>query len=425
MKWPKDYVNKIVVGDALKVLQNMPDESVHCCVTSPPYWGLRDYGVSGQLGLERTPTEYVKKMVRLFRELKRVLRKDGTLWLNLGDCYATGAGAVGDHPGGGERGHKWSGSSSRGSRYQRLLNGHGKRTGRKAMGPMTQPNRMPIEGLKPKDLVGMPWRIAFALQADGWYLRRDIIWHKPNPMPESARDRPTTAHEYVFLMSKNSQYHYDGEAIKEDTTGMAHSRGGGVNPKAQHPSSGWDKAPGSHGKVKRAPRSKQNKSFSGAVTAVVTRRNKRSVWTISTKPYGEAHFATFPPDLITPCILAGTSEKGVCSSCGAPHLRIVERKAMVKGPSKRREALAEFGRTAASGGMVEPPASRTVGWEPGCKCGKPAVPAVVLDPFMGAGTTGLVAAQLQRNFVGIELNPEYAGMARKRIAPELAQGKLF
>jgi DNA modification methylase len=191
-------------GDALEVLRTMPDESVNCVVTSPPYWGLRDYGTAGQLGLESSPWEYLERMTDVFREVRRVLRKDGTCWVNMGDCYATGAGKVGDHPGGGTQGERWKDS-----------NQDPKRSSPRPRGPMTQPNRMPQTGLKPKDLVGMPWRLAFALQDDGWYLRQDIIWHKPSPMPESVRDRCTKAHEYLFLLAKSERYYFDQNAILE------------------------------------------------------------------------------------------------------------------------------------------------------------------------------------------------------------------
>jgi hypothetical protein len=235
---------RILCGDAVAVLRTLPAESVHCVVTSPPYWGLRDYGAEGQIGLERTFPEYVERLVAVFREVRRVLRDDGTLWLNLGDCYATGAGAVGDHPGGGEQGARWKGKDTRPGDDKRrgvgrpLTNGrgeaqavpggdmHGGHRGSRGgspkqrhtgsnVGPMTQPNRLPQPGLKPKDLVGIPWRVAFALQADGWYLRSDVIWHKRSPMPSSVRDRPTGAHEYLFLLSKSERYFYDADAIAE------------------------------------------------------------------------------------------------------------------------------------------------------------------------------------------------------------------
>src|SRR5262245_47420632 len=193
----------ILRGDCREVLRTLPAESVNCVVTSPPYWGLRDYGVAGQIGLEETYSDYIDKMVGVFEAVRRILRKDGTVWLNLGDSYATGAGAVGECPGGGEQGARWRGDGSK--------RDYG-------LGPMTQPNRMPQAGLKPKDLTGIPWRVAFALQADGWYLRQDIIWSKPNPMPESVRDRCTKAHEYLFLLSKSERYYYDAEAIAEPAT---------------------------------------------------------------------------------------------------------------------------------------------------------------------------------------------------------------
>ncbi len=262
---------QLMQGDCLQVLATLPAESVQTCITSPPYWGLRDYGAEGQLGLEATPEAYVASMVAVFREVRRVLRDDGTLWLNLGDSYA--GSAVGGNDG---VPNEWQ------------------RPSRAAKAAISKAGR-------PKDLVGIPWRVAFALQADGWYLRQDIIWHKPNPMPEGVTDRCTKAHEYIFLMTKSARYFYDVEAVKEhsDQTGT---------------------------------------------------RNRRSVWTVTIKPYKGAHFATFPPDLIEPCVLAGS----------------------------------------ASGDTV-------------------------LDPFNGAGTTGVVAIQHGRRYIGIELNPDYLEMARKRI----------
>jgi DNA modification methylase len=295
------------VGDCRGLLAELPDDSVHCVVTSPPYWGLRDYGVAGQLGLERTPEEYVAVMVGVFREVRRVLRADGTLWLNLGDCYATGAGKVGDCPGGGAQGERWAGrSAKRGERTRALRDGRhaGKHTAMAALGPMTQPNRLPIPGLKPKDLVGIPWRVAFALQADGWWLRSDVIWAKPNPMPESVVDRPTKAHEYVFLLTKSEAYQYDADAIREPLAAKTFTAFG------THPrSKGGDRL----GKVKsdnwartvpdRKPRLDSDGNIAGA--------NKRSVWTVGTEPTPDAHFATFPRKLVEPCILAGCPAGGV------------------------------------------------------------------------------------------------------------------
>lgn len=227
---------RILLGNCLDRLKELPDESVHCCVTSPPYFGLRDYGHAGQIGLENSPQDFVNKLVEVFREVRRVLRNDGTLWLNLGDTYA--------------------GSGGAGNQFGQIQNGLAK---------YKQKGRPKDIGLKHKDLIGIPWRVAFALQADGWYLRQDIIWHKPNPMPESVLDRCTKAHEYIFLLSKNERYYFDSDAIKE-------------------PGNGQD--------------------------AADTLRNKRSVWQVNLQPFSGAHFATFPPALIMPCILAGCPEGG-------------------------------------------------------------------------------------------------------------------
>jgi DNA modification methylase len=245
----------------------MADQSVHCCVTSPPYFGLRDYGHDGQIGLEPTPEEYVQKMVEVFREVRRVLRDDGTLWLNLGDSYARQGGKV--------------------SEQSRHWDGRERDPG--AMHSTRHVDNMP--GFKPKDLIGIPWRVAFALQADGWYLRQDIIWHKPNPMPESVRDRCTKAHEYIFLMAKSERYYFDSESIKVSAKSSSEGiRFGGTKY-------------GDNNDPKYATKS-------GNVSKEYDTANKRSVWTVTTKPFKGAHFATFPPDLIEPCILAGCPEDG-------------------------------------------------------------------------------------------------------------------
>ena len=312
-------MNEILVGDAIEKLREMPQFSVQCCVTSPPYWGLRDYGIAGQIGLERHPHEYVEKMVAVFREVRRVLRDDGTLWLNLGDSYARNGGE--------------SGGENR-----ELLHMDG------AQRRMTS---IPEgSGLKPKDLVGMPWRVAFALQSDGWFLRSDIIWSKPNPMPESVTDRPTKAHEYLFLMSKGDRYLYDSDAIREpyaDATfdRIAYGCDSTEERLQRH-------QPGA--KERKDPKY-QKLNAKG--------RNRRTVWSIPTEPFSEAHFATFPEKLVEPCILAGA------------------------------------------------PAG-----------------AVVLDPFMGAGTVALVALKAGRQFIGVELNPEYAKIAEARIWQEKNQSRL-
>jgi DNA modification methylase len=263
--------------DVLEGLRTLPDNSVNCCVTSPPYWGLRDYGHQGQIGLEDTPQEYVTRMVEVFREVRRVLRDDGTLWLNLGDTYANTP--VGSFNGGGFK----DSSSQTG--------------GRDLSGVATSGvlNKLKASGLKQKDLCGIPWRVAFALQEDGWFLRQDIIWHKPNPMPESVTDRCTKAHEYIFLMTKNSKYYYDNDLIKEPVSSSTVNRLSQPNYQNQIGSS-------------RVP----NKT-NGNMKAVGNseKRNKRSVWTVTTKPFKGAHFAVMPQDLVEPCVKAGCPEGGV------------------------------------------------------------------------------------------------------------------
>ena len=380
-------IDVIIQGDALTRLRELPSESVDCCITSPPYYGLRDYGVEGQIGLEESPEAYVSKLVEVFREVRRVLKKEGTLWLNLGDSFASGKGTC-FNPGGG--------SSSLG-KSRKEAGAH----------PLDRGNISDLRasGLKPKDLIGIPWSVAFALRADGWWLRSDIIWHKPNCMPESCKDRPTKSHEYMFLLSKSKKYYYDAEVISEDA----------INTKM----------PGKNMRDTRETYGPQNGGNSGLRDLKQrykngdwpTKRNKRTVWTVATKPFAEAHFATFPPALIEPCILAGTSEKGYCPKCGKPWIRQVEHKNMVIRKTDRMADLGEFGRTQSSGTMLSPPATKTIGWLPSCQCGdlKP-VPGIILDPFFGAGTTGLVAKKLGRCFIGIELNEAYIGMAQKRVA---------
>lgn len=332
---------RIINADVMAGLAQLDEESVHCVVTSPPYWGLRDYGVPGQIGLEPTLGEHIAKLVEVFREVRRVLRKDGTLWLNYGDAYANDG--------------KWGGATS-GKHVAGLHGATG--VGRTKR----------VTGLKPKDLLMMPERLAIALQDDGWYVRARIIWHKPNPMPESVTDRPTKSHEHIWLMSRSPKYFYDADAIKEPSSPDSHARaargrsethkyadGGPGNQTIakKAPSAGTYRAPGVNPKAASAaldgPRSKQNASFAAAVSELVPYRNARDVWSIGSDPFSEAHFATFPPELAERCIKAG------CPSGGT-----------------------------------------------------------VLDPFGGSGTTGLVADRLQRDAVLIELNPAYAEMARKR-----------
>lgn len=320
---------RILIGDARERLRELPDGSVHTCVTSPPYFGLRDYGHPDQMGLEATPAEFVAGMVGLFREVRRVLRDDGTLWLNLGDSYASDT--------------KWGGSTS--GKHVRAQHGDS------GIG-----RRRTTSGLPPKNLMGVPWRLAFALQDDGWVLRQDIVWSKPNPMPESVTDRCTKAHEYLFLLSKGPRYYFDQEAILEPASPNTHAR---LAQNGLAEQKGSDRVPGkTNGPMKAVGRkfdpakgNKNNPSFDAAMAVMPAERNKRSVWTVATQPFSEAHFATYPPELIEPCILAGCPEGGT-----------------------------------------------------------------VIDPFFGAGTTGLVADRLQRNCIGIELNPEYAAIAQRRLA---------
>lgn len=347
----------IVVGDVREKLCELPTDSVHCVVTSPPYWGLRDYGVDGQIGLEASPVEFIATMVQVFEEVRRVLRPDGTCWINMGDSYAGSWGAQGRPNGVGEMSDRSVVSARSIAASPRFASCTGTR-GKEF-------------GLKPKDLVMMPHRLAIALQDAGWWVRQDIVWNKPNPMPESVRDRRTKSHEYIFLLSKSEKYYFNQDAISEPCSESTHAR---LSQNIQN-QIGSDRVPGKtngnmkavgrkmypgtgvgfgHGyDAKTKPRVKNNESFNAAMAVMPDRRNKRSVWTIVTQPYKEAHFATFPPELPETCIKAG------------------------------------------------------------CPVG-----GTVLDPFFGVGTTGLAADRLQRNCIGIELNPAYAEIARKRIQSE-------
>ena len=280
----------ILQGDSTEVMRGMEPESVHCVVTSPPYWGLRNYGVDGAYGLEPTLDEYIERMVEVFREVRRVLRKDGSLWLNLGDRYAHGA-----------------------TKPHSVMR-HGMEHGSSAWSLREQGTAPSLgNGLKPKDLIRLPWRVAFALQADGWWLRPDILWHKPNPMPESVTDRPTRAHEYVFLLSKSARYFYDADAIREPQ-----SEGTLERFKDGRLHSTYNKVGGS---------ARQKPDFTDSIPLGVmpdSKRNARTVWSIATQGFPGAHFATFPEKLVEPCILAGTSERGVCGVTGDPWARVTE-----------------------------------------------------------------------------------------------------
>jgi DNA modification methylase len=345
-------INKIHQYNVLNTPWPLEDNSVDCCVTSPPYWGLRDYGVVGQLGLEKTPIEFVDRIVKVFEEVKRVLKPEGTSWLNLGDSYN------GSGKGGNPEGSIWSGF-----------------VGNKDREAQAKQKKTDVKGLKPKDLVGIPWMVAFALRSAGWYLRSDIIWAKKNCMPESVTDRPTRSHEYIFLLSKSAKYHYDHEAIKEpalydaDGTGTAarKARQKEINksmPDAQRAGirpAGFKDAEKMNGKhsEKQRGHSRRHNGFNDRWDKMTHEeqctgmRNKRDVWTVSPAQFPEAHFATFPEQLITPCILAGCPKDGT-----------------------------------------------------------------VLDPFMGAGTTALVAKSHGRNYIGFELNPEYITIAENRLKKE-------
>ncbi len=333
--WQNDRVT-LHCGDALETLKQLPDESAHCCVTSPPYFGLRDYGVEGQIGLEQTPDEYIAKMVEVFQEVRRVLRSDGTCWINIGDSYANDS--------------KWGGSS--GGKHVSALHGDS------GIG-----RRKRLTGLKSKDLIGIPWMLAFALRSDGWYLRQDLVWSKPNPMPESVRDRCTKSHEYIFLLSKSARYFYDTDAIKEPsvTNDLRRPYGSpGANQLDKRGRQGNGQLRTAAQSFKRE-NSKRAQVIPGQSVGThrpdrlesdydLNTRNRRSVWQVATKPFKGAHFAVFPPELIEPCVLAG------------------------------------------------------------CPAG-----GTVLDPFAGSGTTGMVASSHNRNSILVELNPQYCELIKERV----------
>lgn len=337
-----------------------------------------------QIGLEKTPEEYVEKMVLVFREIWRVLRDDGTVFLNLGDSYAQSGG---------------SGSGEYQKRHKQF--------GKVAEAGTAQNPKSAPPGLKPKDMCGIPWWLAFALQADGWTLRSDIIWYKPNPMPESCTDRPTKSHEYIFLLTKKPKYYYDAEAIREP-----HLTADTDKRFENGPSTG-------KGKTEQGNYSMQ---CCGAYNP--NGRNKRSVWTVTTHGYPDAHFATFPPKLIEPCILAGTSEKGVCPECGKPWERIVEKSTRFEGGSgkagktseqvnsKGKWAGIQYGENIKLGPVVD---TKTIGWEPSCSHIGDPVPGITLDPFAGSGTVAAVSKLHKRRSIAIELKLEYCDLTVKRI----------
>lgn len=361
---------RIIIGDALRELRKMPDESVNCVVTSPPYFGLRDYGMKGQIGLERTFGRYLEKLVAVFREVRRVLRSDGTCWVNMGDSYAGSWGAQ-SRPDGNLKGASVLHARQIAAHPKATRTGNLERfSSRRDKAVVAGPAHLSVSGIKPKNLVGQPWRLAFALQADGWWLRSDIIWSKPQPMPESVSDRPTRAHEYLFLLTKSARYWYDADAIKEPVSGEAHRRFAGhivAKNATRAPDGLRTSASFGRGAGFRAGKNettgdrtkegfnerwkvKNNDLFHAGTGDLVENRNKRSVWTIPTQPNPDAHFASFPEALVTPCVLAGCPGGGV-----------------------------------------------------------------VLDPFGGTGTVARVAEDLGRGWILIELNPEYAAMAKRRL----------
>jgi len=381
---------KIIQSDCLDGLRTLADGSVHCCVTSPPYWGLRDYGHDGQIGLEATPEAYVERLVEVFREVRRVLRDDGTCWLNLGDSY--------NNAGSSKNGTGLDGNMRGGATGADGECGYKKRDLRHAL---------KSSGIKHKDLVGIPWRVAFALQAEGWYLRQDIIWHKPNPMPESVRDRCTKAHEYVFLLTKSGRYFYDSEAVAEP------SKTAGSTKRF------------SSSRCVASGRTATGLEATGEPMTVASTRNRRSVWTIAARSYKGAHFATMPPQLAETCLRAGTSEAGCCSLCGTPHERVVDRKRVATRPGTDTKVTGDK----MTDGNRDPErhvtTTTTTGWRPTCSCNASVSPCTVLDPFGGSGTTLAVAAELGLNGIGFELNPEYIDLANERINKSRQRVPLF
>lgn len=355
----------LINNNSLKALRGIPNDTFQAVVTSPPYWALRDYFHEDQLGSEETPEEYIEHLVEILREVRRTLRYDGTLWLNIGDSYNNNSG------------------------YSRAKK-EWKRKGRE--GGSADKKAIKHSSVKIKDLFGMPWRVAFALQQDGWYLRCDIVWKKTNPMPDGAKDRPTHGHEYIFLLSKSPKYFYDYYAVLEESHEQpsGEQRFGAKNQKGTF-------------------RCDQERVFEH-----YGKRNKRSVWETSVSTFKGDHFATYPPQLIEPCILASTSEKGCCAKCGTPYERVFEKeKTKVK---EDRATLINDEELCVEKDVV---ALVHKGWEKKCQCDTQEIrPCLVLDPFSGMATTGLVALDNSRNYVGIELNKDYLDRSRSRLLRE-------
>jgi DNA modification methylase len=469
---PNDLTPVVLQGHVLQALRAMPDDSVQCVVTSPPYWGLRAYGTEpqiwggnpnhphewaqtsprrprsiqdvrnpesiqagnqgalydarggdacacgawrGELGLEPTPELFVDHLASVFDEVRRVLRRDGTLWLDLGDTYAT-------HPSGLTGEKRWM-ASTLGSRDF---------TGHEQAGQMDK--RAP--GLKPKDMAGIPWRVAFELQRRGWWLRADCVWAKPNPMPESVVDRPTRSHEYVFLLTKSERYFYDADAVRGPIATSTAKRAknhysnpiDNPNPDSKWVKNDWKSYPVIGRRIAKqdALGNRRYSGFNERYTRSEGTRlfaNLKSVWSIPTQPYPEAHFATFPEAIPDLCIRAGTSERGACAKCGTPYYRAIRAEGGaigVKCPNDDGKALKEGKQSQVGAGAIPGWSFETyrridLGFRARCKCGiLETVPCLVLDPFAGSGTVLAVARSLGRRSVGVELNPDYVALARRR-----------
>lgn len=395
-------INTIYNVDAKEGHKLLNDNSINTIITSPPYYGLRDYGVNGQIGLEETPEMYVNNLVEIFRNLKTKLRDDGTLWLNLGDSYCGGSYGMSENND--PKNNKTKGMNQRGLRicefckkeYMGTIN---QRFCSKPCVGVDNTPRVKKGLLKPKDLIGIPWMVAFALRSDGWYLRQDIIWHKPNPMPESVTDRCTKAHEYIFLFSKSSKYYFDNEAIRES---------------AKDPESYSGKRKRSYKRENEFADKFLKQNFRNIkIGQLYEKVNKRSVWTVTTKPFTEAHFATYPEELIKDCILAGCPEF-VCNVCKEPYKIDIER--VDRDYFKKEDCKTKQYAKSNHNEKIE---YKNNGYIPSCNCNAEKEGGIVLDPFMGAGTTALVSKKYGRNYIGFELNPEYINIAENRLMKEL------
>lgn len=440
---------KVLIGDVFDRLKTLESESVDCVVTSPPYWGLRDYGVEGQIGLEPTLSEHLGVMIKVFEAVRRVLKPTGTVWINYGDCYAANVNgrsaadtkALSDD----DRTFRDKPFSTVGPIYDPnyTKNPRKKFKSGDRQSRVEQSGRI-VEGgyLKPKDLCMVPNRLAIALQEAGWWVRSEIIWAKPNPMPESINDRPATSHEKIFLLSKSPRYFYDAEAVRVGSNWNVEN--------AKFPD-GWDTDLGAHGSRHKTGRTKGKKNkgrgstprHEGHIqhtkldeTPTGQGRNLRNwepepmqTWKIATRPFKEAHFATFPPELAARCIKAGSSAKGCCPDCGAPWVRIISKTVVPTtkvsfgsvADERDEHISSDQGSNRQKDGHIPGMITKsiTTGWTPSCECNCGPVPAIILDPFGGAGTTGLVADQLGRDAILIELNPDYVDISSNRLKASL------